>query len=179
MGKNKFALKYFSGKIKCFKAMLVFFFFNGKSGHRGPTQPAYWKDPPRPSNHHRTFPDTQTPSETLLSDPPTRKSIHKRSSKILTYALRPSQTLLTSRSRHSKSLSHHPCKSFTLQKGYKRSKYSRIFQDHQDPPIFIILYLYPPRAYHTIQGVRFYIENFHRCYQLLINLEPFRTLHTI
>ena len=26
MGKNKFTLKCFSGKIKCFKAMLVFFF---------------------------------------------------------------------------------------------------------------------------------------------------------
>ena len=29
MGKNKFALKCSSGKIKCFKTMLVFFFFNG------------------------------------------------------------------------------------------------------------------------------------------------------
>ena len=40
MGKNKFALKCSSGKIKCFKTMLVFFVFNGKPGHRGPTQPA-------------------------------------------------------------------------------------------------------------------------------------------
>ena len=39
MGKNKFALKCSTGKIKCFKTMLVFF-FNGKPGHRGPTQPA-------------------------------------------------------------------------------------------------------------------------------------------
>ena len=40
---NKFALKCPSGKIKCFKTMLVV--FNGKPGHRGPTQPAYWKIP--------------------------------------------------------------------------------------------------------------------------------------
>ena len=38
-GKNKFALKCFAEKIKCFKTMLILFFFNGKLGHRGPTQP--------------------------------------------------------------------------------------------------------------------------------------------
>ena len=38
MGKNKFALTIFSGKIKCFKTMLFFFMEN--PGHQGPTQPA-------------------------------------------------------------------------------------------------------------------------------------------
>ena len=38
MGKNKFALKCISGKIKCFKTM--FFFLMEKTGRRGPTQPA-------------------------------------------------------------------------------------------------------------------------------------------
>jgi len=41
IGKNKFALKCSSGKIKCFKTMLLFvLFFNGKPGHRGLAQPA-------------------------------------------------------------------------------------------------------------------------------------------
>ena len=40
MGKNKFALKCISGKIKCFETMFFFFFSNGKPGRRGPTQPA-------------------------------------------------------------------------------------------------------------------------------------------
>ena len=45
MGKNKFALKCFSDKIKCFKTMFILFFFNEKLGHRGPTQPAEWELP--------------------------------------------------------------------------------------------------------------------------------------
>ena len=42
MGKKKFALKCSTGKIKCFKTMLLLlsFFFNGNPGHRGPPQPA-------------------------------------------------------------------------------------------------------------------------------------------